>query len=333
MWGQIATGLVSQRGMKVALVCRLFGHCRQAYYQSQACLSTAAERERALLRDVREIRGEDPGIGGRKLWLMLMSVHGSGAVPGRDSFLRMLRRHHLTLPPPRPRHTTFSNHRYHKWKNLVAGFVPTAANQLWVADITYIPLRGGGACYLHLVTDAYSRKIVGWELADTLRAAATIAALAQAIAQAAAIRGSGDLSGLIHHSDRGVQYCCDAYVEKLLSHRISISMTEDYSPTDNAIAERVNGIIKTERVYRSDPFESVAHARSVIGRYISFYNHRRPHMGIGWKVPAEAHHETGPQRKAWGGGNPPPQDAQCGENDVILQDQRESQGESASRST
>ena len=170
-----------------------------------------------------------------------------------------------------------------------------AANQLWAADITYIMLNNGDVCYLHLITDAYSRMIVGWELADTLRASITIKALEQAILQT----GGVSLEGLIHHSDRGVQYCCDDYVRTLQTHKIKISMTEDYNPTDNAIAERANGVIKTETVYSRKTFNSLEHARNVIGRFIHFYNYRRPHMSIGYKIPAVVHTETGAQKKMW----------------------------------
>lgn len=319
--------------MKVAKVCRLFGHCRQAFYQSKADISVRVGRERTLLSTVREIRSGDPGIGGYKLWTMLMSVFGSGFVPGRDSFFSLLRRHHLMLPPPKARHTTNSNHRYRKWKNLIRGIDPMSPNTLWVADITCIPLNGGDACYLHLITDAYSHKIVGWELADTLRASATLKALSQAIGQAVARRGGDDLSGLIHHSDRGVQYCCDTYVDMLKAHNISISMTEDYKPTDNAVAERVNGIIKTEMVYRKGHFDSVEQARDAIGNYIRFYNDHRPHMSIGYKTPAAVHWECGPQKKMWRTGKGVPANCTSGGKDAILQDQGKSQGESICQST
>lgn len=201
--------------------------------------------ERTILKSVEEIRAEDPGIGGYKLWIMLCSLNNPDMVmPGRDSFYRLLRRNGLMLPPPKPRHTTNSNHRYRKWKNLIKGFTPLAANQLWVSDITYIVLSDGTVCYLHLITDAYSHKIIGWVLAESLRAAITMRALKQAIEQAVAMKGNESLKGLVHHSDRGIQYCCDAYVKMLQDHDISISMTEDYKPTDNAVAERINGIIK-----------------------------------------------------------------------------------------
>ena len=257
------------------------------------------EHERKVVEAVKEIRKEDPGIGGYKLWLMLIALFGRDFVSGRDRFFAILRRKGLMLPKPKPRHTTNSNHRYHKWKNLIKGSVPTAANQLWVADITYIALEGGDVCYLHLITDAYSHKIVGWALAQTLRAAISVEALKMAIGQAVAMRGSESLKGLIHHSDRGVQYCCDAYVEMLKAYDVTISMCEDYKPTDNAIAERVNGIIKVENVYRQKRLPSYEYALSLIPRYIQFYNCRRPHMSIGYKVPAVAHLEQGEQKKMW----------------------------------
>ena len=285
--------------MKVTLACRLFGHCRQAFYQSKADIEKEAEHERRIIEAVREIRMEDPRIGGYKLWLMLISMFGREYVPGRDRFFVILRRKGLMLPKPKPRHTTNSNHRYHKWKNLIKNYMPMEANRLWVADITYIALTDGDVCYLHLITDAYSHKIVGWALADTLKAAVSMQALQMAIDQALALRGSDDLTGLIHHSDRGVQYCCDAYVTMLKEHGITISMTEDYKPTDNAIAERFNGILKVESVYPQRLLPTFEYARNFIPRFIQFYNYRRPHMSIGYKAPAVAHMEQGEQKKMW----------------------------------
>ena len=322
--------LVFECGLMVALVARLFGRCRQSFYQSKADIEKEVEHERKVIDAVREIRGEDPGIGGYKLWLMLISMFGRGFVPGRDRFFVLLRRKGLMLPRPKPRHTTNSNHRYHKWKNLVKGFVPTAANQLWVADITYIALAGGDVCYLHLITDAYSHKIVGWALARTLKAAISMEALEMAVQQAVAMRGGESLRGLIHHSDRGVQYCCDAYVAMLHAHDISISMTEDYKPTDNAVAESVNGKIKVESIYRMS-FNSFEHAYRVIERFIHFYNYRRPHMSIGYKVPAVAHLEQGEQKRMWKNKIYPKKETENGNNVVSLPGQMTSPGDSASQ--
>lgn len=169
------------------------------------------------------------------------------------------------------------------------------ANQLWVSDITYIDLDGG-CCYLHLVTDAYSRKIIGWCLAPTLESVHTLKALRMAVEQT----GREDLTGLVHHSDRGVQYCCDLYIAELQKYNVSISMTEDYNPTDNAIAERVNGSIKTEHVYvQEHRFKDIGEAHTSISGFIDFYNNRRPHMSVGMQTPSEAHEQTGEQRKFW----------------------------------
>ena len=246
----------------------MLGRSRQAFYKKKTDGVEKLTTERKILDTVHEIREIDPGIGGVKLWLMLSTMFGSGRMLGRDAFLGLLRRHQLMQKPRRSRSTTNSNHRYHKWKNLVKDFIPTRANQLWVSDITYIELDSG-CCYLHLVTDAYSKKIVGWCLAESLAAVFTLRALRMAIEQA----GGDDLSGLIHHSDRGVQYCCDLYVEELQKYGIRISMTEDYKPTDNGIAERVNGIIKGESLYRQKRrFPSYEKALEQIKRFILFYN-------------------------------------------------------------
>ncbi len=226
---------------------------------------------------------------------MLRSTYREEWMLGRDAFLKLLRRNQLMLKRRRSRSTTNSNHRFHKWKNLIKGFTPTAPNQLWVSDITYIDLETG-CCYLHLVTDAYSKKIVGWCLAHSLAAFFSLKALRMAIEQC----DEESLSGLIHHSDRGIQYCCDMYVDELQSHGIRISMTEDYKPTDNAIAERVNGIIKNESVYlRKKRFATITEAREYIGRFIDFYNNRRPHMSLGYQTPEAVHRQSGEQKRMW----------------------------------
>ena len=243
---------------------------------------------------IAEIRKLDPGIGYYKLWLMLKRMFVNDWVPGRDAFLGIMRDFGLLQQRPKPRRTTNSNHRFRKYKNLIKGFVPTRANQLWVSDITYIDLAVG-CCYLHLVTDAYSRKIIGWSLSQTLEAEHTVSALEMAISQVTA----DALLGLTHHSDRGVQYCCNAYTNLLNQYGIKISMTEDYKPTDNAIAERVNGTLKTEVVYREKRFKNFEDAKERISQFIDFYNNLRPHGSIGYKVPSEVHVETGMQKRMW----------------------------------
>ena len=244
---------------------------------------------------MREIRAEDARLGGYKLWLMVRDVYPAGWVPGRDSFYKLLSQNQLSLPRPKPRHTTNSNHRFRKYTNLYKEVVPTRPNEVWVSDITYVDVDEDD-CYLHLLTDAYSRKILGWELSDSLAAVNTRSALLQAIAQT----GRDDLHDVIHHSDRGTQYCCDLYVRELKKHNIMISMTEDHNPTDNGIAERVNGIIKQELIYPKRHFGSMAEARKEIAAFIDFYNDRRPHMSLGMQTPSAVHAgQTGVQKRLW----------------------------------
>ena len=251
-------------------------------------------REARIIDAARQIREIDPGIGGYKLWLMMKQMFCNDRVPCRDIFYRLLAANGMQLPRPKPRHTTNSNHHYHKYLNLIRSFIPTGPNQLWVADITYIELEEG-CCYLHLITDAYSHKILGWCLSDTLEAKYTIMALLMAIDRC----GQSDLTGLIHHSDRGSQYCSNEYTSILKELGIRISMTEDYKPTDNAIAERVNGIIKTEVLYRIKHPANRKEASKRISEFITFYNARRPHMSIGYQTPEEAHEQTGEQERKW----------------------------------
>lgn len=225
------------------------------------------------------IRREDPGIGAYKLHLMIKEIFPDAA-PGRDRFYRLMHEKRLMLKPQRRRHTTNSNHNYRKYKNVAKGLRPEGMNQLWVADITYID-TDSGVLYLHLLTDAFTHEIIGWTLSESLMAGNTVDALRQGINR----MGRYGLENLIHHSDRGSQYCCTAYVGLLNSIHATISMTEDYRPTDNAIAERVNGIIKQEWLYRMRRPKDRHEARELIGNIIDFYNNRRPHLNNKGKLP------------------------------------------------
>lgn len=285
---------MSQDGFEVGEACSLFGYSRQAYYQNKKDHIEYLRRESRIIIAAREIRSEDPGISTYKVWLMIKDMFDSGWVPGRDSFYNLMYRYGLRLPTAKPRTTTNSNHRYRTYKNLIVNFEPLSPNQLWVADITYIDCEEE-SCYLHLLTDAYSHKIIGWCLATSLEAVHTIEALQMALRECPLT----DFSGLIHHSDRGSQYCSNGYTNILKELGVQISMTEDYNPTNNAIAERVNGIIKTEVIYREKRFATVEQARERIGRFITFYNERRPHMSIGYQTPNVAHQQTGEQKRMW----------------------------------
>lgn len=258
----------------------LFGKSREGYYRVSREKRQALElTEASIVSIVRQIRLEAPGIGAYKLFLILKDIY-PGKMCGRDRFYRLMHDNGLMLKPYRKRHTTNSNHCYRKYRNLIKGFRPTGLNQLWVADITYIE-TDEGVCYLHLLTDAFTHEIIGWRLADSLKAVHTADALRQGIS----LVGSYGLAGLIHHSDRGVQYCCGEYTGLLRSIGARISMTEDYSPTDNAVAERVNGIIKQEWLYRMKRPADTAEAERLLGDIIEFYNERRPHMSNQDRLP------------------------------------------------
>lgn len=238
-------------------------------------------QEHQIVESVRDVRSQDPGIGGYKLFLILRAIFESRFV-GRDKFYELLHKYGLVLRREKTRHTTDSNHNYHKYSNLIKGLILERPNQLWVADITYID-TDEGPCYLHLLTDAYTHEIIGWTFSRRLTADNTINALKQAIND----YGHYGLEGLIHHSDRGSQYCCNEYIATLNSINAQISMTEDYKPTDNAVAERVNGIIKQEWLYRLERPKTFEKAQTLIAGIIKFYNNTRPHMSNGMRTPKE----------------------------------------------
>jgi transposase InsO family protein len=262
-------------------LCRLFGKSRQAYYERARYISVKSMEEEVILSLVLEVRKEFPRMGGRKLLIYLGCKFASMNIHiGRDCFFELLYRNFLLIRRVRnKKKTTYSDHWMHKYPNLITGYTPDAPNRLWVSDITYIEVKGGYA-YLSLITDAYSHKIVGWNLAPTLRSNDTLVALKMALS---------DLSGkhpeLIHHSDRGSQYCCGSYVNMLTRRKIKISMTESGNPLENAIAERVNGILKTEWLY-DNHLSTWQETVSYVGRIIDLYNNQRPHQSIGYKVPS-----------------------------------------------
>lgn len=211
---------------------------------------------------------------------------------GRDSLFDLLADQGLLVTKrKRGGHiTTMSRHRFKKYPNIIKDFIAIAPNQLWVSDITYIRLNGRYS-YLSLITDAYSRKIVGFCLHKDLSVTGPLNALKMAL------RDNPGVVGLIHHSDRGVQYCCQLYVSLLEENQIKISMTENGDPLENAIAERVNGILKGELLEES--FSEFEVAEKQVAIACSTYNHLRPHGSIDNLKPVEAHQLTGPLKRRW----------------------------------
>ena len=272
-------------------LCSLFGKTRQAYYQKLRYDYHEHAEEALVLNMVKDYKKDMGKLGCRKIWFLINSVH-PGFV-GRDRLFEIMGAHGL-LNPKRKRsvRTTWSASWLHRFPNLVQDLVLTAANQLWVSDITYIP-TASGFLYLHLVTDAYSKMIMGWCLSKSLHADHTIKALRMAIRNAAC-----DLTGLIHHSDRGCQYCCEKYVKLLQDNHIEISMTQSGDPRDNPFAERVNGILKSEWL-DDEVFLGFEDAYLRIGQIIEIYNTKRPHLSLAYQTPAQAYTQTGEQTKKW----------------------------------
>jgi transposase InsO family protein len=233
-------------------------------------------------------------MGAKKLLIYLQAKFQAMNIRiGRDAFIELLYRNFMLVRRIRnKRKTTFSNHWMRKYPNLIRNYIPAAPNQLWVSDITYIQMNGRFV-YLALVTDTYSHKIVGWELAPSLRACNALAALKMALKSL-----PKNHTGLIHHSDRGVQYCCSPYVKMLDKHTIRISMTESGDPLENAIAERINGILKTEWIY-DRKLKSWQEALSFVRRIIDLYNNQRPHQSIGYMVPAFVHQTNLQTERKW----------------------------------
>lgn len=285
---------MSQRESRsITALCSLLGYTRQAYYQHKKQLEKESLQHDLLINQVMKIRKTQKRIGGRKLFFLLKPfIQEHQITMGRDAFFALLSERCL-LVRKRKRNkpiTTFSDHWMRKHPNLIEGFYPTAPNQLWVSDITYIVV-GDGFVYLSLITDAYSRKIVGFYLSIDLAAEGCIRALDMAL------RSNPDLGKLIHHSDRGSQYCCSDYVGILNDNFIRISMTQNGDPKENAIAERVNGILKDElfeKVYAN--YELAVKGISIA---ISIYNHQRPHGSIDYLTPIEAHFRSGELKRRW----------------------------------
>ena len=180
---------------------------------------------------------------------------------------------------------------------MIRDFIPTAPNQLWVSDITYWKINPQEHLYISFITDAYSHKIVGYHIAKTLEAIESIQALQKALS---AFEGAESLLQLTHHSDRGIQYCSKEYVKLLQDYNLQISMTENGDPLENAIAERVNGIIKEEYL---DAYQvnNIKEARELLDKVIELYNDDRPHLSISNLTPNQVHHSLKPLKieKLW----------------------------------
>lgn len=277
----------------VRYFCALFGKTRQAWYDQSSRQAEQQLSDTLILKLVAELRNDLPRVGTRKLHHLLNGKLGEHNIKiGRDKLYDLLGHHgYLLRYRRRKAYTTDSNHPYRKYPNLIRELMLTRPNQLWVSDITYIRLSQG-FCYLSIITDAYSRKIVGYCLHPTLSSQGAINALTMAEKQ---LKGR---HSIIHHSDRGIQYCCADYVQLLTHYNIRISMTENGDPYENAIAERVNGILKNEFFLHKN-FTSFTEAYHAVDEAIRKYNTIRPHSSCDYLTPVVAHEQSGWLRKRW----------------------------------
>jgi putative transposase len=266
------------------MLCTLFGFSTKAHYKKKKDFSALAERSELWRLAAIELRTQMPRIGARKLHYMIRARLVDGrAQMGRDQFFKLLRGEKM-LVPRRKRYvvTTQSNHWMKKYPDLVKKQVPHRPDQLWVADITYIKTELKDM-FLHLVTDAYSKRVMGYELCFDMLASSTLKALKMALAK----RKYHD-KPLIHHSDRGSQYCSKLYTDLLIEKNIRISMTQSGDPYENAVAERINGILKDE-FGLGDTFKLPQHAIMQAHQGIRIYNNLRPHLSCQYLTPVQMH--------------------------------------------
>jgi Transposase and inactivated derivatives len=264
-------------------VCSYFGYSRQAWYWRRNDDQKVAEQHEIIVDEVRKLRRDHPRMGGKKLYHLLNdSIHRLAPALGRDKFFDLLRSHDLLVRRRRKYVvTTQSFQRFFLYKDHYNGISWSRSHQAWVSDITYIRV-GEGFMYLFLITDAFSRKIVGWQLAHTLESIWALKALEMAVKQCP------DTEKLVHHSDRGFQYCSHQYIKLLNKQKIIPSMGEAGYCYDNAMAERVNGILKDEYLLDST-FNKPEDALGAVKQAIGKYNEKRPHWSLGLQIPARVH--------------------------------------------
>jgi hypothetical protein len=272
------------RQISLSRFCRLLGLTRQAYYQHFKQEESMVMKQDLVLQEIGEIRKRHKRMGGKKLHSLLQEFLSANQIKmGRDAFFDLLQANGLLIRRRKRRMiTTHSLHRFRKYPNKIKGIVPSRPNQIWVSDITYWKTENGYV-YISLITDAYSRKIVGYHVSDNLETSGPTQALKMALGQL-----KEKPEKLVHHSDRGIQYCSTEYVKLLNENTIEISMTENGDPYENALAERVNGILKEEYLY-DYAINNLQQAQMTLALVVNLYNNERPHMSLNLTVPEKIH--------------------------------------------
>lgn len=267
-------------------ICAIHGVSRQAFYHYQNHQATERLKQEMVLQLVCQIRVRQPRIGVRKLYQLLTpQFEKLNCQLGRDALFNLLRAHGLLIASPRRGHrTTSANHRFHRYPNRIMDLIVDRIHQVFVSDITYLQTLDGFV-YLALVTDLFSRKIVGFDVSESLSVEGALRACKMAI------KPVTNPDTLIHHSDRGVQYCCQAYTQLLLSRGVQLSMTQNGDVYQNAVAERVNGILKIDFLL-NHTFRSIHQAIANAKQSISIYNNERPHLSLGYQTPQTVYQKS-----------------------------------------
>ena len=271
------------KSFTIDAICNGFSLKRDAYYKYQKRYVTRKKVEKTVVRLVNNSRRTLPREGTRKLMKSLKNdFYKNDLKIGRDQLFRILRENGLLIRRKKySSRTTNSHHRFYKYGNIIKDMIINRPNQVWAADITYIRTIKG-FCYLALITDMHSRKIVGFDLSDSLELSGCIRALKKALYH------NKGLENLTHHSDSGIQYCSNIYTNELKKKKIAISMTEENHCYENALAERVNGILKDE-FYLDQTFAGAAQAKRATKNAIKLYNNKRLHLSLDYKTPNYVH--------------------------------------------
>jgi putative transposase len=274
---------LKERPFSIETICNGFSLKRDAFYKFQKRYTAQKQVEQTVIELVQQSRKTLPREGTRKLLKSLKAdFQKKNLKIGRDQLFQILRENELLVRRKKySSRTTNSHHRFYKYNNIIKNINITRPNQVWAADITYIRTIKG-FCYLALITDMHSRKIVGYDLSDSLELSGCVRALKKAL------YNTKDIKDLIHHSDRGIQYCSYVYTDELKRKKIAISMTQENHCYENALAERVNGILKDE-FYLDQTFASTLHAKRATKNAIKLYNNKRLHLSLDYKTPNYVH--------------------------------------------
>ena len=270
----------------VATICMAHGVSRQAFYQYQKRRTTERLKEEIVIQLVCQIRHRQPNIGVRKLYhLLTPEFEKLDFQLGRDALFRLLRDHGLLIESSKRGHrTTCANHRFHRYPNRITHLSVNRIHRVFVADITYLQTLDGFV-YLALITDLFSRKIVGFDVSESLSVEGALRACKMAI------KTVNPIDMLIHHSDRGIQYCCHAYTQFLHARGVLLSMTQNSDVYQNAVAERVNGILKID-FFLNQTFRSIHQAVRCVKQSVSIYNNERPHLSLGYQTPQAVYQKS-----------------------------------------